>query len=281
MVIAVTGHRGFLGGAIARRLAEAGWDVTGLGRPEVEIPSNAFDDALDRLRPDVVVHAAGPASVPASFEDPAADHAGSVDVLRALVERLGDARLVYLSSAAVYGQPASLPVGEAAPLQPMSPYGRHRAECERLLADAGARATVLRIFSAYGEGLRRQVLWDICRQARHGAVELAGDGGESRDFVHASDVAAAVAAAVRRAEFAGEAFNVASGVETTIAELARLLVAALGAESEIRFTGQARAGDPRRWRGDVTRAAARLGYRPAVSIEEGAGRYASWFARAS
>jgi UDP-glucose 4-epimerase len=281
MVIAVTGHRGFLGGAIARRLAETGWSVAGLGRPEVDIPSNAFDDALDRLRPDFVVHAAGPASVPASVANPAADRAGSVDVLQSLVERLGDARLVYLSSAAVYGQPASLPVSEAAPLRPVSPYGRHRVECERLLADAGIRATVLRIFSAYGEGLRRQVLWDICRQARKGAVELAGDGGESRDFVHASDVADAVAAAVRVAEFAGEAYNVASGTETTIAELARLLVGELRVESEIRFTGRARAGDPRRWRADVTRAGARLGYRPAVSIEEGASRYATWFARTS
>src|SRR5207248_3256916 len=127
------------------------------------------------------------------------------------------------SSAAVYGQPDRLPVGETAPLRAISPYGEHRVVCETLLRDSGLPAVVARVFSAYGEGLRRQVLWDICAKAINSAeVALDGTGDESRDFVHAEDVAAAVVVLIRKADFGGEPYNVATGVETRIGELARL-----------------------------------------------------------
>lgn len=278
MVILVTGHRGFLGSRILDHLAAEGWHVVGAGRPEVEIPSPAFDALLEATGPDVVVHAAGPASVGASLADPDADRRGSVGVLEGLIEQLGHTPLVLVSSAAVYGDAASLPIGEAAPLRPISPYGRHRLECEEILSRRASRGAVLRVFSAYGEGLRRQVLWDICRRAQAGPVELSGTGAESRDFVHVSDVAEAVATVVRQQAFGGKTFNVASGGETTVARLAALLVEGLGLRREISFSGARREGDPGRWRADIERIC-RLGFRPRVSIEDGAARYAAWFSR--
>ena len=122
------------------------------------------------------------------------------------------ARLLLVSSAAVYGDPERLPVSEDAPLAPISPYGRHRAEAEEVALQSGAPVVIARVFSAYGEGLRRQVLWDVAQRALVGGpVELSGTGEETRDFVHARDVAAAISAIAQRSAFDGEIVNVATG----------------------------------------------------------------------
>jgi len=280
VVALVTGSHGFLGRAISAALATAGWSVTEAGRPAQEIPSAEFDELVAVARPSLVIHCAGPASVPASIKNPDADRKASVGVTSVLLERLqtlsSPPRFVLVSSAAVYGQPRELPIGEDAPYAPISPYGRHRVECESMARASGLPAVIVRIFSAYGEGLRRQVLWDIAQRAlARGPIELLGTGEESRDFVHASDVGRAVVTAAGQAPFDGEAYNLASGVETRIAELAEMLAAALGVERRTVFTGVSRSGDPVRWRADISALRA-LGFEPQVPLEEGVARYAAW-----
>jgi UDP-glucose 4-epimerase len=280
----VTGASGFLGAVSSRRLEDDGWDVVRVGRPETEIPSPEFDAVLATAGAEVVVHCAGPASVPASIADPEADRAGSVGVLEALLERLAGLpappRVVLLSSAAVYGQPERLPADESAPLAAISPYGRNRVACESLLRgyheQTAAPATTLRVFSAYGEGLRRQVLWDVSQKALSGGdVVLAGTGRESRDFVHAEDVAEAVSLVAGGVSDGHGAYNVATGRETSIGELAQLLVEALGVKTAVVFSGEGRAGDPERWQADIGRLQS-LGFEVTVPLETGVRRYAEW-----
>lgn len=284
MVTVVTGHRGFLGGYACTHLRQEGWPVTGIGRPEVEIPSPAFEEVVRLTSPELVVHCAGPASVPSSLANPTEDLEGSAAVLAGLLNAVcalpHEVRVVLISSAAVYGQPKRLPVAETAPLEPVSPYGFNRIAAELVLREFhevyGVPAVVLRVFSAYGEGLRRQILWDICRRALTSrAVRLHGTGSESRDFVHALDVAAAIALVARHAAFEGEAYNVATGRETTIRDLAELLVEELRSKASISFSGTPRAGDPLNWNADIGKIEA-LGFHPTVEIEEGARRYARW-----
>src|SRR5919106_1295302 len=115
MVSLVTGANGFLGGYV-RSILETRGDVVVAGRPDVHIPSAKFDSLLEAARPDLIVHCAGPASVPSSVVDPAADFEASVTVTFELLERLRSLprppRVVFLSSAAVYGDPSVLPVAE-------------------------------------------------------------------------------------------------------------------------------------------------------------------------
>jgi nucleoside-diphosphate-sugar epimerase len=132
------------------------------------------------------------------------------------------------------------------------------------------------VFSAYGEGMRRQVWWDISNRAlREETVVLHGTGAESRDFLHGSDVGRALATIASAAAFDGEAYNVASGPETTVAALGHALVKALGTGATIEFSGRERRGDPHRWRADVSAIAA-LGFEPRVPLAEGIERYAAW-----
>jgi UDP-glucose 4-epimerase len=134
----------------------------------------------------------------------------------------------------------------------------------------------VRIFSAYGAGLRRQVVWDICeRLLTNGALTLGGTGNESRDFIHATDIARALALLSEKAPAEGEIYNLSTGRETTIAELAGHLIAALGMNVVPQFDGKTRAGDPLNWRADVSKLVS-LGFAPTVALEQGLTQVASW-----
>ena len=301
--ILITGSSGFLGSAVGGELSTAGCRVIGVDRNEptsrdgkadvfaerhtLATSDPAFAEIIRDARPDVIVHCAGPASVQDSMRDPARDFhdatAPLLDVLDA-VRRAGNAcRVVLLSSAAVHGQPDSLPIREDAPLRPISAYGFHKLACERLIEEFhrlyGVAGCSVRVFSAYGEGLRRQVLWDVSRRMlTKDRVTLHGTGTETRDFIHASDVARGVRVVIERGAFEAEAYNLATGRETTMRDLADMLVTAMGRSTEIAFNGLGRKGDPLRWRGDIGKMAA-LGFSPQVTLEQGVEDYANWVRR--
>jgi UDP-glucose 4-epimerase len=132
------------------------------------------------------------------------------------------------------------------------------------------------VFSAYGPGLRRQIVWDICRRAlSEDVLELRGTGYESRDFIHGHDVARAFAHLVDHARAQGEVYNVASGTETTIRDLAALVLAGLDPSPRLRFSGESHPGNPMNWRADVG-SLAELGFVPEIDLEQGVTGYLDW-----
>ena len=297
--VLITGVAGFLGRYVARHFVREGWRVIGIDDvpPEnvqltavafhrLQLPSTALPEILRATAPDVCVHCAGRASVPLSMAEPKPDFEANAvltfELLEALRLHAPRCRLLFLSSAAVYGDPAALPVTEDQSVAPLSPYGYHKRQaellCEEFSRIYGLPTAVVRIFSAYGPGLRRQVLWDICSRAlMTGHLSLGGTGEESRDFIHAGDVAAGLRVLAERAAAEGEIYNLASGCETTIRELATLLLRALGSEITPQFDGQRRAGDPLHWRADISRLQA-LGFQPQISRERGIAATAQWCA---
>ncbi len=296
--VVITGVAGFLGRYVARQFASSGWRIVGIDDSAAEnvplasggayhrmrLPSSALAEMLRREEPQALIHCAGRASVALSMEQPAADFrdntALTFDMLDTLRQHAPECRFVLLSSAAVYGNPATLPVSEDHPVKPLSPYGYHKRQCELLCEEFariyGMKTASVRIFSAYGPGLRRQVVWDICEKII-GKRELAlhGTGLESRDFIHAADVARALETIVDKAACDGEIYNLASGREVTIAEVAALLVEQLGSAITPVFSGQVRAGDPCNWRADVSRIQA-LGFTTRIPFEQGTGTVATW-----
>jgi UDP-glucose 4-epimerase len=284
VVAVVTGAGGFIGRRTCLELQSDGWQIERAGRPEIEIPSADFDSLLDRSSPDLVVHCAGPASVAASLSEPLADFEGSALVLSHVLSRMtrlsSAPRLILISSAAVYGDPLALPVNENTPIAPVSPYGFNRATTELIAREFqeifAVPATILRVFSAYGEGLRRQLLWDVARMVVcKDAVVLSGSGIETRDFLHVRDVARAICIVARDPGTVNETYNVASGVETPIASVAGWIVDELRADIPIAFSGTRRRGDPARWNADISKIAS-LGFRPSIEIEQGTRAYARW-----
>jgi UDP-glucose 4-epimerase len=294
----VTGAAGFLGRYIVSHFHREGWRVIGVddvsvGRVQFEegvefyslrLPNPALGELLAETKPTVCVHAAGCASVGLSLDDPGADFRGNTvltfELLEALRKHAPACRFILLSSAAIYGNPEILPVSEGHPPSPLSPYGFHKLHCEMLCVEYSRFFNLptasVRIFSAYGAGLKRQVIWDICdRILTKGRLPLHGTGHESRDFIHAKDIARAVEVVAAGAPAIGEVYNVATGREVTIAELAHLLLTELAPDLQPEFDGQATPGNPLNWRADIGKLTA-LGFVPEISLEDGLLEVARW-----
>ena len=300
--VLVTGGAGFIGTHLVRRLAADGADVTvvddlsapsaqpvpaGVTWHRLRLPDPRLRTIVAEGRFDRIYHLAGAAYVPPSIEDPTGDlgnNAGvTLDVLEAVRRGSPATPMVYTSSAAVYGSPTELPISERTPIAPVSPYGVSKYAAEQYVSLYaglhGLRTASLRLFSVFGPGQRKQVVFDLIAKlaADPDHLEVIGAGTEMRDFVFVEDVVAAAVAVMERAPLAGEAYNVASGCGITIGELAGHVAELLGLAPVVSYTGEVRPGDALHWVADITRLRA-LGFAPAVSVRDGVRRVAAWYA---
>lgn len=299
----ITGVNGFIG-RNAKKYFEKEYEITGIGRAEkycgnagaeaakpfTYYPCNMSQNPAELaniftgVQPDVVLHCAGSANVGASVVNPMADLDGNLHSLYQLLLALKSfekkPKLIFFSSAAVYGNPKRLPIKETDALAPVSPYGLHKQMCEELChyynQVHGYKTRAIRIFSAYGSGLRKQLLWDMYQKYQNtGKISLFGTGAETRDFIHVSDIMQAIEL-ILAYDGAEEAFNVANGEETAIEALAHIYAAKLGEREEIvSFNGAVKEGDPKNWRADIS-LLKKIGYQKKMELDAGIAEYVSW-----
>ena len=289
--ILVTGGAGFIGSHIVDAVADRN-EVRVLDRLSTGSRSNLPDDvrliegdirdretvdaAMDGV--DVVFHKAAMVSVPASVEQPVACHetngTATVNILEAA--RANDSHVVFASSAAIYGHPDGVPIPEDAPKRPASPYGLEKLTGDyytRIYADRYGLDTVsLRYFNVYGPrqtgGQYSGVISAFLDQARSGdPITVEGDGEQTRDFVHVDDV---VQANLRAAttDATGTSYNIGTGSNITIRELAETIKRVTSTDSEIVHVDP-RPGDIEQSEADITKASEQLGYTPTVTLEDG------------
>ncbi|GAA0307739.1 NAD-dependent epimerase/dehydratase family protein [Halarchaeum salinum] len=288
----VTGGAGFIGGHLARTLCERGATVRVLddfstGARE-RVPDDATvidgdvrDDSVveEAMRGvDVVFHEAAIVSVERSVDEPETTHAVNVDATLGVLEtaREADARVVFASSAAIYGAPETVPIDESTPKEPSSPYGLEKLAADhycRLYADLyGVETVALRYFNVYGPGQRggpySGVITKFVEQARAGGpITVQGDGTQTRDFVHVSDIVRANLAAATT-ERTGTAYNAGTGRAVEIRELAALIRDRVAPDADIVY-GDARTGDIRASVAAVSKAAEELGFEAETSLADG------------
>lgn len=298
MRLLVTGGSGFVGRHVVELAHRRRYEVAVIDPGRVDprrasglahlIQSPISREALERLvdawTPDVCLHLAGRSSVPASLQDPLGDFDCGViptlAVLEVLRQRAPKCRFVLASSAAVYGNPDVLPVPESHALQPVSPYGFHKFIAEQLCREYatvyGHPTASVRIFSAYGEGLPRQVVFDVFQKAfAAGPITLQGSRLASRDFVHVSDVAAGLLHVAEQSPMEADVYNLSSGVETSIEQLANSICQVVGRAKVISFDGTVPKGSPIRWKADISKLTA-LGFTPSVCLEDGLRSLNQW-----
>lgn len=287
----VTGGAGFIGSRIARRLLEAGLEVAviddlSMGRRE-KVPEGAeFHHAsiLDRgaLRRalagvDIVFHNAAKVSIRNSFDDIYGDTEtnvlGTVSVLRE-AGKAGIRKFIFASSMAVYGDGARLPVAEAGPVEPISPYGAGKLAGETYVRQLsryyGFESVVLRYFNTYGPGQTLTpyvgVMTIFITNLLQGRPPLVfGTGEQVRDFVHVDDVAEANILAMAR-PIDGAVINVGSGKGTSVNAVAALLTDRLAPGLEPVYAPLP-LGEPRDSVADITRARRLLGFAPKGTLE--------------
>lgn len=233
---------------------------------------------------DLCINASGAANVGFSFENPSVDYELNVSnvqhILCAIKTHNISCRLINFSSAAVYGNPTKLPVKEEDSSSPLSPYGLHKLQSEQLLSYYykffNIRSCSLRVFSAYGEGLKKQLFWDLYQKSKVGYdVELYGTGNESRDFIYIKDLLFAVDVIIKESKFKGEVINLSSGVEISIRSAVDCFYEKLNVDVRYCFKGDNRLGDPLNWRADVSKLK-KMGFSPKFGLNEGLERYIFW-----
>jgi nucleoside-diphosphate-sugar epimerase len=226
-------------------------------------------------RPDLLLLAAGIASVGESVAQPEKALKETLTlttrVLDALAQGHPTCRFMTMSSAAVYGNPAVLPVSEDAPAAPISPYGQAKWNAEEAVQRSGLKALILRPFSVYGEGQKKLVVAEIVQQLvdpDRTEITLLGTGQETRDYIHIDDLAAAIVHLAARPEFPTGPLNLASGTQTSILEIAERLRKISGRSIPIRALGKPRPGNPDHWQADLRRLRS-LGFEPLVPLDAG------------
>jgi len=196
--------------------------------------------------------------------------------------RKHDKRLVFTSSAAVYGENANAPIKEEAPAVPSSPYGASKLCAEtyvRLYSHLyGTRATILRLFNVYGPWQRKYLMHDVLLKLLRDChkLEILGTGREERDFIYVDDVVDALLLVADDARTHGELYNVGSGRSTSVKDVVAALLRILGQHPDVIFTQTSWKGDVKALVADVSRIIG-LGFKCRYSLEEGLRELIEWF----
>ena len=289
-MIVITGGSGFIGTHLCRAFADEGHNVKildvsppPLGAKAEFIRVSVLDSAKLQKHfagADAIIHLAAQIDVQASLSDPFSDFQtnalGTLNVLETARKADVD-KVAFASSAAVYGNPEEIPIPESHPTVPLSPYGQSKltAESYVLLFNKlyGMQNTALRLFNVYGKGQNPRspysgVISKFAEAISSGKQPVVyGDGEQTRDFVHADDVANAF---VLAADSAGceSAINIGSGKEVAILDLLETMCSLSGKTPDPKFLS-ARKGEIKRSVANISLAKKKLGYSPKILLEQG------------
>ncbi|ABG58133.1 NAD-dependent epimerase/dehydratase family protein [Cytophaga hutchinsonii] len=250
----------------------------------IDASNSDFNEVFQQVAFDVCINCSGSASVPLSMINPGRDfHLNVLNVfnmLDSIRKNIPSCKFVNLSSAAVYGNPESLPIKEDTPINPLSPYGWHKLQseilCKQFNQNFALHTCSLRIFSAYGIGLRKQLFWDWFQKINDAAsMSIYGTGKESRDFIYIDDLIQCIECVVARGDFNAGIYNIANGQEIYIADAIKEFKKASGKSFEYTFTQETRPGDPINWVADISKLKT-LGYQQQVTFEKGVEILMKW-----
>jgi UDP-glucose 4-epimerase len=302
--VLVTGGCGFIGSHLVEQLVGRGFKVTvadnfanstidNLARVkddvevlEMNVNSDTFKQIVADRNFDVIYHLAANAYVPPSVKDPIYDFENNLVSTIGLLETIRraelDPKVIVASSAAVYGNPVTVPITEEMITDPISPYGVGKLAMERY-TDVysrvyGMRTASARFFSAYGPRQKKQIVYDFIGKLKKDPTTMVilGDGTQMRDLVFVEDIVQALLVIMDNSPLDGTTYNVATGVGHTTTEIAQTIVDAMGLDAKFTYTGSVRPGDPHVWIADITRIRG-IGYEPTHTLAQGIKKTIEWY----
>ena len=298
-IVFITGGHGFIGRHVARYFSSLDWEVIGIGHGKWKhdcftkwgfIEWHSSDVTLESLGsigkiPDAIIHCAGSGSVGFSIENPKQDFDRNVSTTLSVLEFVRlyapSIKIVNLSSAGVYGAVQHIPIAEDTPLYPVSPYGIHKKIAEELCCSYAKHfdlaVVVLRLFSVYGIGLPKQLLWDACNKLKNNDFEFFGTGDEVRDWIHVEDVASLAALSLDHASSSCcRIVNGGCGERVSVNEVLSWLFHCTGKKEVPFFSGTDRPGDPSHYVADISKVF-EWGWHPKIDWKDGVREYVDWF----
>lgn len=290
--ILVIGSEGFIGSHLVSYFTNLNYDICKVdiikknecGYIQVDKDNPDYHQIISDFKADYCLNCSGAASVQFSFEQPLNDFNlnvyNVVKLLDAIKLYSPECKFVNFSSAAVYGNPKSIPISEDFSKNPISPYGFHKSMVENIMEEYNKyfslKTCTLRLFSAYGNGLRKQIMFDLYKKfISDDEVKLFGTGKETRDYIHIDDICNVVDLVLKKSIFENDIINIANGEEVELNTIVEMFGNKLSSPKTIVYTGNIREGDPSRWQADISKIKD-WGYTKTVSIEKGIERYIEW-----
>jgi UDP-glucose 4-epimerase len=238
---------------------------------------------------DIVFHFAANADVPYSVKHPKYDFdtntIGGFNILKSCVD-FNVKKVIYASSAAVYGEAKYIPIDEKHPLNPCSPYGASKLATESLgfayYKTYGLPFITIRIFNTYGERQPRYVMYDLLKKLYKDPtkLEVLGTGEQIRDYCYVTDAARAFILAAENGNAVGEVFNLAGGNPISIKQFVKLLLKILKLkDTKVHYTGKSWKGDIIKLVADVSKMKKILSFEPKMSFTEGVQKLHNWLVK--
>ena len=263
----ITGAKGFLGSNIAKHFKTLGYKTYGIGHGDLlveecekigldywyksDVTINAIKDINETF--DLIVHCGGSGSVGFSVEHPYDDFKktvnGTLEVLEYMRLYNQNAHLIYPSSPAVQGECPNEPIKEDYIGKPASPYGYHKKIAEDLCRSYSdkydIKVSIIRLFSVYGNGLKKQLLWDAYNKIINAKteVEFWGTGEETRDFIHVDDVLILIDSLIQKDD-KFMLINGGTGSKHTIKNVVKMIRDLINPKIHIQFNNQVNIGNP-------------------------------------
>lgn len=296
--VLITGAYGFVGSNTAKMFKNEGYRTIGIGRGcfksneqrlcgiDKWIEGNVQSDTLSLVDSNIslVVHCAGCSSVQKAIENPIAEFNSTVGSTISLIEYIkthqSTAKIIYISSAAVYGKCKDTMIDEASDISPVSVYGLYKSNVEDILKFYSHKfcipVTVIRFFSIYGVGLKKQLIWDACNKfyEGHSNISFHGTGNETRDWINIKD-AVDLILFVSKHMGGYKIYNGGSGKRLKISHVLKMISQKFG-NLEFNMTALTREGDPEHYWANIQRLE-KLGWQTSISFEKGLNEYLNWY----
>jgi len=292
--ILILGAAGFIGTHLVNalklnsqyKLVLAGYGVEkfyGI-KDSVLLPGEITPMVLDCIdTPDVIFNMAGGASVGLSIQNPLDDFEKTVPLISNVLNKMRldwqGCKLIYLSSAAVYGKSASASTSVNEVLDPVSPYGLHKKIAEELILfytkQYNLRTNIVRPFSVYGPGLDKQLLWDALVKIKCGNNHFYGTGKELRDWIYVHDLIQLLISIIEEEQYPS-IINAGTGVATSVEDILSLLFLHHGVEAKPQFSDGTKIGDPNHL---VSCYDEQSSYSPLyrTNLDSGIAKFVEWF----
>lgn len=296
--VLITGGLGFLGRSVANTFNSKNYEVFGLGHGNLndlrwkEIGYKdwkegdiSYENLIEFDRSfDIIVHCANDVSVYNSIQDPLKNYESSIQITQALISFIQQSskspHLIFPSSAAVYGDIGDMPIKEDSIYNPISPYGKNKLLSEKLLKklsqEVDMKLSIIRFFSIYGPGQKKQLLWDAYEKLTSNSSQAIffGTGEETRDWIYIEDASRLI---LHLSEMQNPPFliNGASGIRMTLKNSLNLLKNSIGTDKKLVFDGKIRAGDPAFYHADISRLL-HTEFKNKFKLQEGIKQYVEW-----
>lgn len=291
MKIVIIGSSGFIGSNLLKFLLKNKYDVIGYDIKESSqvqcLKIESIEDIITEnvfKNTNIIINCSGSADVNFSYLNPLKDfEKNSYEVFKLLdgiIKYNRKINYINISSGAVYGSLASEKVNEKSQLDPKSIYGFNKliseSICEQFNTIYDIKTTSIRIFSAYGPGLKKQLFWDLFKKASEKKdIELFGSGNDYRDFVYIEDVCSSIEVLISQKFRKHEIFNIASGEKTLISEAVSIFFNLLNKKIDYKFSGNLLKGYPKGQHADISKII-KLGFKPSYSLEKGLSHTIKW-----